>query len=101
MGFLLDYTNRGVLWDPVLNAFVYTYNTTTKVFQASANDPVAWLNFNGKWGDDQPLKEPSIFGEAKNVGGPNGPKFKSLDRQLVCPSKPCLVLPFRTFANTT
>ncbi|KAJ5464287.1 hypothetical protein N7475_007422 [Penicillium sp. IBT 31633x] len=102
VGFLLDYTNRGVLWDPVLNAFVYTYDTATRVFQATnANDPVAWLNFNGKWGDDQPPNEPSIFGEAKNVGGPNGPKFKKLDRQLVCPSKPCLVLPFRTFANTT
>lgn len=99
-GFLLDYTDRGVLWDPVLNAYSYSYDVATGSF-ASASDPVAWLNFNGKWGDDQPPNEPSIFGQARNVGGPNGPKFKALDRELVCPSKPCWVLPFRTFANVT
>ncbi|KAJ5124179.1 uncharacterized protein N7515_008004 [Penicillium bovifimosum] len=99
-GFLMDYTDRGVLWDPVLNAYIYTYNTTTGVFQAAnSNDPVGWLNLNGKWGDDQPPNEPEIFGEAKNVAGPNGPKFKHLDRDTVCPSKPCIVLPVRTFGK--
>ncbi|KAJ5780450.1 hypothetical protein N7457_005610 [Penicillium paradoxum] len=102
-GFLMDYTDRGILWDPVLNAYMYTYSITTGAFQsASSQDPVGWLNFNGKWGDDQPPNEPLIFGQAKKVGGPNGPKFKGLDRELVCPSAPCLVLPFKTFvANRT
>lgn len=97
----MDYTDRGVLWDPVLNVYIYTYESdeTTAEFKAvNSEDPVAWLDFNGRWGDDQPPNEPSIFGEAKNVAGPNGPKFKGLDRELVCPSKPCFVLPFRIFS---
>ncbi|KAJ5816362.1 Vacuolar protein sorting-associated protein 62 [Penicillium robsamsonii] len=98
-GFLMDYTDRGILWDPVLNAYTYTYDKTTAAFEAvNSEDPVVWLDFNGKWGDDQPPNEPEIFGEAKNVGGPNGPKFKGLDRQKVCPSKSCFVLPIRTFS---
>jgi hypothetical protein len=90
-----------MLWDPTLNAYTYTYNPTTAIFTATAGDPVAWLDFNGKWGDDQPPNEPSIFGQAKYVAGPNGPKFKGLDRQMVCPSKPCIVLPFRIWSGNT
>ena len=97
----MDYTDQGVLWDPTLNAYTYTYEPSTGSFSAgSDNDPVAWLNFNGQWGDDQPPNEPSIFGEAKYVAGPNGPKFKHLNRTEVCPSTPCIVLPFRIFAGT-
>ncbi|CAI7565933.1 unnamed protein product [Penicillium crustosum] len=99
-GFLMDYTGRGVLWDPLLNVYTYNYDKATAAFKAvNSKDPVAWLDFNGRWGDDQPPNEPSIFGEAKNVAGPNGPKFKGLDRELVCPSKPCFVLPFRIFSE--
>lgn len=94
----MDYTDRGVLWDPVLNGYTYTYDETAAFQAVNSEDPVAWLDFNGRWGDDQPPNEPSVFGEAKNVAGPNGPKFKGLDRELVCPSKPCIVLPFRTFS---
>ena len=99
-GFLMDYTGRGVLWDPLLDVYTYNYDKATAAFKAvNSKDPVAWLDFNGRWGDDQPPNEPSIFGEAKNVAGPNGPKFKGLDRELVCPSKPCFVLPFRIFSE--
>lgn len=99
-GFLIDYTDRGVLWDPTLNAYAYTYDPSTAVFNPSGPDvPVAWLEFNGRWGDDQPPGEPEIFGEAKYVAGPDGPKFKVLNRKLVCPSSPCVVLPFRIFAG--
>lgn len=99
-GFLLDYTDRGVLWDPILNAYAYTYNTETGAFTGSdPGVPVAWLEFNGRWGDDQPPGEPTIFGEAKYVAGPDGPKFKGLNREWVCPSKPCVVLPFRIFTE--
>ena len=99
-GFLLDYTDRGVLWDPTLNAYTYTYDPVTRTFSAASDgEPVAWLNFNGQWGDDQPPNEPSIFGEAKYVAGPNGPRFKALNRTHVCPSTPCVVLPFLIFAS--
>lgn len=100
-GFLLDYTDKGVLWDPTINAYAYTYDPTTETFASdtAAAYPVPWLNFNGLWGDAQPVGEPSIFGEAKYVAGPNGPKFKTLNRTYVCPSTPCIVLPFRIWAE--
>ncbi|CAG8922230.1 unnamed protein product [Penicillium salamii] len=102
VGFVMDYTDRGRVWDPTLNAYFYTYDSNTTKFEAvNSKDPVAWLNFNGKWGDDQPPGEPEIFGEAKNVAGPNGPKFKGLGRKLVCPSKPCIVLPFRIWSGNS
>ncbi|KAJ5718702.1 hypothetical protein N7488_004348 [Penicillium malachiteum] len=94
-GLLLDYTDRGILWDPTLNTYAYTYDPSTGKFTGDGKSPVAWLNFNGRWGDAQPPGEPSIFGEAKYVAGPNGPKFKTLSRKKVCPSTPCIVLPFR------
>lgn len=99
-GFLVDYTDRGHLWDPVLNAYSYIYKVADRTFEAaSPGAPLGLVNFNGKWGDDQPPNEPSIFGEAKYVAGPNGPKFKSLDRKHVCPSTPCIVLPFRIWSG--
>ncbi|CAG7918247.1 unnamed protein product [Penicillium olsonii] len=102
VGFVMDYTDRGRVWDPVVNAYFYTYDAKTATFEAfNSKDPVAWLNFNGKWGDDQPPGEPEIFGEAKNVAGPNGPKFKGLGRKLICPSKPCIVLPFRIWSGNS
>ncbi|KAJ5233991.1 uncharacterized protein N7469_005757 [Penicillium citrinum] len=99
-GFLVDYTDRGHLWDPVLNAYSYIYKVADRTFEAaSPGAPLGLVNFNGKWGDDQPPNEPSIFGEAKYVAGPNGPKFKSLDRKHVCPSTPCIILPFRIWSG--
>ncbi|KAJ5114776.1 hypothetical protein NUU61_000535 [Penicillium alfredii] len=99
-GPLVDYSDRGLLWDPTANAYTYTYDPATAKFAAGKPDtPVGWLNFNGQWGDDQPPNEPSIFGQAKYVAGPNGPKFKHLDRKEVCPSSPCVVLPFRIWAE--
>lgn len=55
-----------------------------------------WLYFEGRWGDDALPGGPEFFGQAKWTGGPTGPKFKSLVREKVCPSSPCVVLPFRS-----
>ncbi|KAJ5918271.1 hypothetical protein N7454_010646 [Penicillium verhagenii] len=101
VGLLLDYTDKGILWDPTLNAYAYTYDPTTGTFasDSATRYPVSWLNFNGRWGDAQPVGEPSIFGEAKYVAGPDGPKFKTLDRKTVCPSTTCIELPFRIWAE--
>ena len=59
-----------------------------------------WLYFNGKWGDYQlPDDDPNqieLFGQRKFTSGPNGPAFKSLDREKICPSDPCWVRPFLT-----
>ncbi|KAL4884744.1 hypothetical protein BJY04DRAFT_170026 [Aspergillus karnatakaensis] len=94
-GFLVDETDQGTLWDPVLGAYAYNYIAATQTFEPyDSSYPVNWLNFNGRWGDDALQGGPELFGQKKYVGGPNGPKFKSLEREKVCPSDPCVVLPF-------
>ncbi|KAL4997682.1 hypothetical protein BDV10DRAFT_195023 [Aspergillus recurvatus] len=98
-GFLVDQTNQGVLWDPVLGAYVYGYVPATQTFEPyDLSYPVNWLNFNGRWGDDTLQGGPELFGQAKYVAGPNGPKFKNIQREEVCPRSPCIILPFRTWS---
>ncbi|KAL2868414.1 uncharacterized protein BJX67DRAFT_380203 [Aspergillus lucknowensis] len=97
-GFLVDQTDQGTLWDPILGAYAYSYVSDTQSFEPyDPSYPVNWLNFNGHWGDDALQGGPELFGQAKYVGGPNGPKFKNLDRENVCPSDPCIILPFRVW----
>ncbi|KAL3471282.1 hypothetical protein BJX99DRAFT_250541 [Aspergillus californicus] len=98
VGFLVDQTDQGTLWDPALGAYAYSYDSATKTFEPyDASYPVNWLDFNGRWGDDALQGGPELFGQAKYVGGPNGPKFKNIQREQVCPSSSCVVLPFRVW----
>lgn len=97
-GLIVDYTDQGVLWDPLLSAYAYRYHATNETFQPyDPSYPVNWLNYNGQWGDDAIPGGPKKFGQAKYTGGPNGPKFKHLVREEVCPSTPCTVLSHRTW----
>ncbi|OJJ34138.1 hypothetical protein ASPWEDRAFT_52428 [Aspergillus wentii DTO 134E9] len=99
-GFVVDHTEQGVLWDPTLSAYAYRYDPSEATFQPyDSSHPVNWLNFNGQWGDDALPGGPELVGQKKYAAGPNGPKFKSLDREQVCPSKPCIVLPFRIWTE--
>ncbi|KAE8328542.1 hypothetical protein BDV39DRAFT_192116 [Aspergillus sergii] len=101
-GLIVDQTDSGTLWDPILSAYVYSYDASEETFQAyDSGYPVNWLNFNGQWGDDALPGGPELFGQKKYVAGPNGPKFKKLVRDKVCPSSPCVVLPFRIWENQT
>ncbi|KJK67860.1 Plant protein of unknown function DUF946 [Aspergillus parasiticus SU-1] len=101
-GLIVDRTDSGTLWDPILSAYVYSYDASEETFQAyDSGYPVNWLNFNGQWGDDALPGGPELFGQKKYVAGPNGPKFKKLVRDKVCPSSPCVVLPFRIWENQT
>ncbi|KAL5049910.1 hypothetical protein BDW71DRAFT_194907 [Aspergillus fruticulosus] len=98
-GFLVDQTNQGVLWDPALGAYAYGYVPATQTFEPyDPSYPVNWLDFNGRWGDDALQGGPELFGQAKYVAGPNGPKFKNIQREEVCPSSPCIILPFRIWS---
>ncbi|OJI85831.1 hypothetical protein ASPTUDRAFT_55436 [Aspergillus tubingensis CBS 134.48] len=95
-GFVMDYTDRGTLWDPIANANAYSFDAASQTFQPyDRRYPVNWLEFNGQWGDDALPGGPELFGQAKYSAGPNGPKFKHLVRSTVCPDSPCVVLPFR------
>ena len=84
-GPLLDKTDKGKMWDPTLSAYKYSYDQTSKVFSAyDGRDPVPWLYFNGRWGDDALPKgakgQYEIFGQKHYVAGPTGPIDKNLDR---------------------
>ncbi|KIW72895.1 hypothetical protein PV04_01056 [Phialophora macrospora] len=88
-GPLEDHTNAGVFWDPLPNAYAYTYNVSTGAFAAyNGADPTAWLAFLGRWGDaqlpDDADGQVDVFGQRKYTAGPTGPVDKDLGRQNVC-----------------
>ena len=89
-GPLTDHTDKGPFWDPLVSAYLYSYDNSTGVFAAyNGVDPTAWLGFAGRWGDNElPDSTPGqidVFGEKKYVAGPTGPRDKSLGRRAVCP----------------
>jgi len=103
---LVDKTDQGHLWDPTLNAYYASVSFpsgTTPVFAAyDTTTPINWLNYVGKWGDQQ-YKDSypgqyDIFGQYRYVGGPTGPEDKHLNRgDETCPPNlpnPCVILPF-------
>ncbi|KAL1630667.1 hypothetical protein SLS54_000538 [Diplodia seriata] len=98
-GLLLDHTegpdDGGLLWDPLLSAYFYNYTnaTGTPTFTplGDGSAPTSWLNFLGKWGDEEYPEDDDrqqlLFGGAvaKYASGPTGPVDKQLDRKDVCP----------------
>jgi hypothetical protein len=103
-----DTTSAGPLWDPTLSAYFYSYtpfsdeNENGTFVGSEGTTPVGWLNFEGRWGDEQyPDSDPrqvnylnaSTAWEWET--GPTGPLDKDLNRTDVCPSAsgtPCVTL---------
>lgn len=92
--FLTDYTSKGSLWDPVLNAYWYTYNSSGGEFRGAddmgmGGNPVGAMRFKGRWGDQQYAdgdeRQEGWWGWKKFVDGPTGPWDKGLVRGKVCP----------------
>lgn len=90
---LTDHTSNGSLWDPVLNAFWYTYDETTTEFKGAENmgledNPVGAMRFKGRWGDQQysdgDERQYSFWGWRRFVDGPTGPWDKGLVRHMIC-----------------
>lgn len=98
-GMLHDETDKGPLWDPLLNHHAYVYNYTTRVAKASTQTPKApvnWFNYDGHWGDKfYPLNDSRQYrfaGQYHYVNGPFGPKFKNLGRKKICQgNKECVL----------
>jgi hypothetical protein len=90
-GLLQDITDKGPLWDPILNMYSYTYDTRNDIIRAShltPDVPEDWFDFKGMWGDkiyppDDP-RQYRLWGEFRYVSGPTGPKFKKLGRTHIC-----------------
>ncbi|PYI23408.1 hypothetical protein BO99DRAFT_375639 [Aspergillus violaceofuscus CBS 115571] len=100
-GLLHDQTNRGPLWDPLLNVHTYTYDFPNDMLRASTvspSAPIEWFYFNGHWGDKfYPLGDERQYrfaGQYHYVNGPLGPRFKHLNRRKVCQQSddsPCVI----------
>ena len=93
LGLLHDSTDRGPLWDPLLNMHSYTYEWQTDALRASTLNPFSpteWFYFVGHWGDKAyPLSDKRQYrfaGQYHYVNGPLGPRFKRLRRTNVCQS---------------
>ncbi|KAL6235388.1 hypothetical protein BDW75DRAFT_142502 [Aspergillus navahoensis] len=103
-GLLHDQTDRGPLWDPLLNSHMYTYDHINDTLRASILSPTApteWFYFNGHWGDKfYPLgdhRQYRFAGQYHYVNGPLGPRFKHLNRRKVCQTpdeEPCIIKDF-------
>ena len=93
VGILTDYTDKGTLWDPLLNAYFYSYNAGANTYTAyDPSYPTGWLQYLGRWGDkqypDSDRRQHKILGidaTARFVDGPTGPEDKQLSRDDVCP----------------
>ncbi|KAK7431716.1 Vacuolar protein sorting-associated protein 62 [Neonectria magnoliae] len=107
---LKDETDKGPLWDPALNNYAYHYDYTKEysedtdelqepqsLIPAASNPhaPTSWFHFRGRWGDEvYSLADPRqwrFFGQYHYVTGPDGPKFKTLDREKMCQTEKCRI----------
>lgn len=101
LGLLHDETDRGPLWDPLLNSYTYTYDYLTDDLRASNITPQAptdWFYFGGHWGDklypSDDSRQYQFVGQYHYVSGPLGPRFKNLGRRKVCQGgykDPCVI----------
>ncbi|KAJ4267760.1 Vacuolar protein sorting-associated protein 62 [Fusarium torreyae] len=108
---LKDVTDKGPLWDPSLNNYAYHYDYTKEhnhdpedlhepqsLVPAASNPhaPTSWFHFRGRWGDEvYSLADPRqwrFFGQYHYVTGPDGPRFKTLDRGKMCQTRKCRIL---------
>ncbi|KAF9765582.1 hypothetical protein IL306_002124 [Fusarium sp. DS 682] len=108
---LKDVTDKGPLWDPSLNNYAYHYDYTKEdshdpdaqheplsLVPAASNPhaPTSWFHYQGHWGDEvYSLADPRqwrFFGQYHYVTGPDGPRFKTLDRTKMCQKQNCKIL---------
>jgi hypothetical protein len=108
---LKDVTDKGPLWDPALNNYAYHYDHMKEkdhdpdakheplsLIPAASNPhaPTSWFHYRGRWGDEvYSLADPRqwrLFGQYHYVTGPNGPRFKTLDRGKMCQRQNCKIL---------
>jgi hypothetical protein len=101
VGVLMDRCDRGTLWDPTLNAYIYKFRYDPSAIHEPGHGyftgydkshPIGLVRFMGHWGNDRlPESDPSqkghnIGGNWKYEGGPTGPRDKELERKNIWPS---------------
>lgn len=105
-GMLKDVTDGGPLWDPSRNTYAYFYdyeadaagNRSESLVPAASNPeaPTSWFHFGGPWGDElyalSDRRQWRLFGQYHYITGPQGPKFKKLEREKVCQTDRCTIV---------
>ncbi|KAI2624974.1 hypothetical protein GGR54DRAFT_594344 [Hypoxylon sp. NC1633] len=102
-GMLKDVTDRGPLWDPAKNLRGYWYDYAVaendeglEPVKENADAPTDWFHYKGTWGDKlyglDDSRQWRLFGQYHYVTGPQGPKFKNLDREKVCQKSSCRLI---------
>lgn len=105
-GMLKDVTDRGPMWDPAQNTYAYFYdyekdsagNASESLVPAASNPdaPTSWFHFGGPWGDElyalSDERQWRLFGQYHYITGPQGPKFKKLERGKVCQTDRCTIV---------
>ncbi|KAI2623760.1 hypothetical protein GGS21DRAFT_541340 [Xylaria nigripes] len=97
---LRDQTDHGPLWDPSQNfrSYWYDFSAAEEVeelepTQENPDAPTGWFHFKGRWGDKvyglDDKRQWRLFGQYHYVTGPQGPKFKNLERERVCQASKC------------
>jgi hypothetical protein len=93
-GLLIDYTSKGLLWDPTKSTYFYSVTFPATSGDATAlnanptfpayhrKDPVDWLYFLGEWGDDQ-----------LPASDPRQKEFVGFFKVCAAPARSCLVAP--------
>lgn len=89
---LSDFTDRGPMWDPVLNHYAYQYDgqNVHPMTEREERLGTGWLRFAGSWGDKQlkwsDSRQRWCPVQWKYINGPRGPLHKNLERVSLCPS---------------
>ncbi|SMN18083.1 similar to Saccharomyces cerevisiae YGR141W VPS62 Vacuolar protein sorting (VPS) protein required for cytoplasm to vacuole targeting of proteins [Maudiozyma saulgeensis] len=89
---LSDFTDRGPMWDPVMNFYAYQIvgDGVRPMSEREEKIGTSWLSFAGRWGDKQlPSNDPRQKWcpvQWRYIDGPLGPLFKNLERTSLCES---------------
>ncbi|EDO15919.1 hypothetical protein Kpol_480p6 [Vanderwaltozyma polyspora DSM 70294] len=89
---LSDFTDRGPMWDPVLNYYSYVFDGTNIIPSSEKEEKlgIQWLQYHGTWGDKQlAWKDPRQRWcpvQWKYIDGPTGPLYKNIERMSLCQS---------------
>lgn len=87
---LSDFTDRGPMWDPVLNFYAYQIDDLNVRPMSEKEEKIgtSWLSYAGRWGDKQlSPKDPRQKWcpvQWRYIDGPFGPLCKNLDRVSLC-----------------
>lgn len=87
---LSDFTDRGPMWDPVLNFYAYQYDGQNIYPMTDREREIGteWLQYAGTWGDKRlkwaDPRQKWCPVQWRYIDGPKGPLFKNLERISLC-----------------